>query len=206
MQNAYPGRLEVICGSMFSGKSEELIRRLRRAQFARLATHVFKHSLDDRTTTTHINAHCGDTLEATPISTPQELYDNTAQETNVIGIDEIQFFSCDIITIIEDLVSSGKRVILAGLDLDFRGLPFGCMPALLALADDITKLKAVCTQSGHDAHFTQRLVDGKPARHNDPLIQVGSQECYEARSRTCFHIDHRPLREYVDKLKDAVGQ
>jgi len=206
MASQHPGRLEVVCGSMFSGKSEELIRRLRRAQFAHLPTRVFKHSLDERKTTTHINAHSGDTLEADPISTPQALYGRVTENTQVIGIDEVQFFSCDIITTIEDLVNSGRRVIVAGLDLDFRGLPFGCIPALLALADDITKLKAVCTQSREDAHFTQRLVNGKPAKHDDALIQVGAEECYEARARNCFEIDHRPLKEYVEKLKQIIGQ
>lgn len=202
----HSGRLEVICGSMFSGKSEELIRRLRRAEFAYMTTQVFKHSLDERKTTTHIHAHSGDTLAAHAISTPHEVYTHRDPEAHIIGIDEVQFFSCDIITTIESLVSEGCRVIVAGLDLDFRGLPFGCIPALLALADDITKLKAVCTQTGEDAHFTQRLVDGKPAKHDDPLIQVGAEECYEARARTSFEIDHRPLQEYVDKLKQVTGQ
>ena len=202
----HTGRLEVICGSMFSGKSEELIRRLRRAEFAHIETHVFKHSLDDRKTTVHINAHSGDALAATPISTPHELQQQANSDAHVIGIDEVQFFSCDVITVIEQLVSEGRRVIVAGLDLDFRGLPFGCMPALLALADDITKLKAVCTQSGQDAHFTQRLVNGEPAKHDDPLIQVGAEECYEARARDRFEIDKRPIQDYVDKLKQVIGQ
>jgi len=206
MAQQHPGRLEVVCGSMFSGKSEEVIRRLRRAEFARIETQVFKHSLDGRKTTTHIHAHSGDALEAHPISSPDELEAQMNPNTQVVGIDEVQFFPCDIITTIEHLVSRGCRVIVAGLDLDFRGMPFGCMPALLALADDITKLKAVCTQSGHDAHFTQRLVDSKPAKHDDPLIQVGAEECYEARARHCFEIDYRPLREYVAQLQQTTQE
>lgn len=206
MSSHHSGRLEVICGSMFSGKSEELIRRLRRAEFAYMNTQVFKHSLDERKTSTHIHAHSGDALEAHAISTPHEAHEHLNPQAHVIGIDEVQFFSCDIITAIENMVNKGYRVIAAGLDLDFRGLPFGCMPALLALADDITKLKAVCTRTGEDAHFTQRLVNGAAAKHDDPLIQVGAEECYEARSRSSFEIDYRPLQEYVDKLKYVTGQ
>lgn len=206
MNSQYSSRLEVICGSMFSGKSEELIRRLRRAEFAYMTTQVFKHSLDERKTTTHIHAHSGDALEAHAISTPHEIHKHLDPHAHIIGIDEVQFFSCDIITTIENLVSTGCRVIVAGLDLDFRGLPFGCIPALLALADDITKLKAVCTKTGQDAHFTQRLVNGTPAKHDDPLIQVGAEECYEARARSSFEIDYRPLQEYADKMKYITGQ
>jgi thymidine kinase len=119
------------------------------------------------------------------------------ENAQVIGIDEVQFFGNDIILVIHDLINRGKRVIVAGLDLDFRGIPFGPMPYLLALGDDIVKLKAVCVKSGRDAHFTQRLVNGKPAGHSDPIILVGAQECYEARSRDCHEIDRVPLEEFV---------
>lgn len=187
---AAQGKLEVICGSMFSGKTEELIRRLRRAEFARLRIQVFKHSLDNRATIEHLHAHSGDKLAALAADKPEQILALTLVETQVIGIDEIQFFSTDIITIIQQLILQGKRVIVGGLDLDFRGIPFGCMPALLAIADTVTKLKAVCMVCGSDAHFTQRLVNGTPAKSSDPLIVIGAQECYQARCRSCYAIDH----------------
>lgn len=182
------GKLEVICGSMFSGKSEELIRRLRRTEFAQLSLQVFKHNLDDRATTDHIHAHSKDKFPAIPADQAEQIKALTLPTTQVVGIDEVQFFSNDIIPVINDFVAAGKRVIVAGLDLDFRAAPFGCMPALLALADEVTKLKAVCMCCGHDAQFTQRLVNGEPARYHDPLILIGAQECYQARCRNCYQI------------------
>lgn len=193
----YKGKLEVVCGSMFSGKSEELIRRMRRAEFARLKVQVFKHSLDDRATTEHIHAHSGDKLAAIAAERPEQIAALILSETQVIGIDEVQFFSNDIIALVYDLVQQGKRVIVAGLDLDFRGVPFGCMPALLAIADSVTKLKAVCMTCGSDAHFTQRLVNGLPAKSSDPLIVIGAQECYQARCRGCYAIDRDLVKEHV---------
>ena len=190
MYNSH-GKLEVICGSMFSGKSEELIRRLRRAEFAQLKTQVFKHCLDDRTTTEHIHAHSGDKLAAIAIEKPSTLCEFYLPNVDVIGIDEVQFFSPDILPIILEIIEAGKRVIVAGLDLDFRGIPFGCMPALLAMADSVTKLQAVCMKCGQDAHFTQRLVNNLPARFDDPLIMIGAQECYQARCRNCYSIDKK---------------
>lgn len=181
-------KLEVICGSMFSGKSEELIRRLRRAEFAQLKIQVFKHSLDDRKTTDHIHAHSGDKLSAIAISNLETLKAFLLPDTQVIGIDEVQFFSPTIVPLIQELIESGKRVVVAGLDLDFRGIPFGCMPALLALADNVTKLQAVCMECGDDAHFTQRLVNGNPAKLTDPIIMIGAQENYQARCRECYRI------------------
>ena len=183
------GKLEVICGSMFSGKSEELIRRVRRAEFAQLSTQVFKHCLDNRKTIDHINAHSGDKLSAIAIDSVTLLQEFLLDDTEVIGIDEVQFFSEDIIPVIQKLVAQGKRVIVAGLDLDFRGIPFGCMPMLLALADSATKLQAVCMICGTDAHFTQRLVNGKPAKATEPVIVIGAEECYQARCRECYAID-----------------
>ncbi len=180
------GKLEVVCGSMFSGKSEELIRRLRRAEFAQLRTQVFKPAIDNRTTTDHIHAHSGKKLPAVALENPAQISEMLLPEAQVIGIDEVQFFSTDIVPLILDLVDAGKRVIVAGLDLDFRAIPFGCMPALLAVADEVTKLKAVCMCCGLDAHFTQRLVNGLPAKLTDPLIMIGAQECYQARCRGCY--------------------
>lgn len=192
------GRLEVICGSMFSGKSEELIRRLRRAEFAQLKIQVFKHSLDERMTTDHINAHSGDQMSALAVERPTTLKVFVMDDIQIVGIDEVQFFSDEIIPVIQGLIERGKRVIVAGLDLDFRGLPFGPMPTLLALADHVTKLHAVCIICGDDAHFTQRLVNGRPAKFIDPTIVVGAQECYQARCRDCHIIDRiSPEQDYL---------
>jgi len=193
MQNFYKGSLEVICGSMFSGKSEELIRRIRRVEFAQLPVQVFKHSLDTRKTIEHINAHSGYNYPALAAENAQAVKNFLLPETIVVAIDEIQFFDTSIVDICMELVNQNRRVIVAGLDLDFRGIPFGCMPDLLSRADTITKLKAVCNQCGADAHHTQRLVEGKPADFNDPLIMVGAQECYQARCRNCFEITYNAI-------------
>lgn len=185
------GHLEVICGSMFSGKSEELIRRLKRAQIAQLNTVVFKHSLDDRHTIEYIHSHNGDKLKAIAVERPEHIRELVFPEVEVVGIDEVQFFSTEIVEIVLELIDSGKRVITAGLDLDFRGLPFGPLPALLAIADQVTKLKAVCIICGADAHYTQRLVNGKPAKPTDPIILIGAEDCYQARCRNCYLIDKK---------------
>ena len=186
------GSFEIICGSMFSGKSEELIRRVKRAQIAQLTTLVFKHSLDDRTTVEYIHAHGGDKLQAIAIDQASQMRELVFDEVEVVGIDEVQFFHTEVIEVILELVDQGKRVIAAGLDLDFRGLPFGPMASLLALADHVTKLKAVCISCGSDAHYTQRLVNGKPAKFTDPVIFIGAEECYQARCRDCYLIDRKP--------------
>lgn len=186
------GSLEVICGSMFSGKSEELIRRLNRAKFAQLKIMTFKHSLDKRTTVEHVASHNGNTFMAIPLDNPQAIVSLITKEIEVVGIDEIQFFSLEIVSTVCTLIDLGKRVVVAGLDLDFKGIPFGCMPLLMSIADKVTKLKAICINCGNDAHFTQRLVNGKPAKFDDPIILVGAQESYQARCRTCHIIDKQP--------------
>lgn len=187
------GKLEVICGPMFSGKSEELIRRLRRAQYAKLNVLTCKHRLDDRHMIECVVSHDGKKMEAEAI---EDVHDLTrlgnVNNIDVIGIDEAQWFDTELIATVCRLVDAGKRVIIAGLDLDFRGVPFGCMPLLLAIADDITKLRAICCVCGKDAHFTQRLVGGEPAKYNDPVILVGAEESYQARCRDCHVIDKRP--------------
>lgn len=187
------GRLEIICGSMFSGKSEELIRLLRRAQIAQQKVMVFKHQFDDRTTLKHVASHNGTTLEATAISQAIHILDLLPLDTEVIGIDEAQFFSYDLVEVVFDLLAQGKKVILAGLNLDFKGVPFGPMPTLMALADTVTKLSAICVICANEAYFTQRIVNGKPARYDDPIVLVGAQESYQARCRSCFIIDKRPV-------------
>ena len=191
------GRLEVVCGPMFSGKSAELIRRIRRSQIARQKTELFKHSSDNRRSLDHVDSHDGSCLHACAFGDVGCLERHIAADTEVVGIDEVQFFHMEIILLVDRLVSEGRRVIAAGLDLDFRGIPFGCMPILLALADEVVKLKAVCTKSGKDAPLTQRVVNGVAAKSTDPFILIGAAECYEARAREFHEIDYKPLAEYV---------
>lgn len=189
-QHTAHGMLEVICGPMFSGKSEELIRRLRRAKIAQQKVITFKPQLDNRYALEYVVSHDGNKVEARPLLNVTEIIDIVnATNASVIGIDETQFFSQEIVGVICQLINQQRRVIVAGLDLDFRGTPFGCMPLLLAIADKVTKLQAICTQCGHDAHFTQRLVNGDPARFDDPIILIGAQEAYQARCRGCYIID-----------------
>lgn len=189
------GRLEVICGSMFSGKTEELMRRLKRAEYARQHVITIKHHIDKRKNQvpTCIVSHEGRERFAFTVGDNSVSIDKILELANrnidVVGIDEIQFFSPEIIDVICKLVDTGKRVIVAGLDLDFRGEPFGIMPILLSIADDVAKYKAICVHCGKDAHFTQRLINGAPARYDDPIILVGAAELYEARCRSCFTID-----------------
>ncbi|MBN1549107.1 thymidine kinase [Candidatus Babeliales bacterium] len=183
------GRLEVICGSMFSGKSEELILRLRRAQFAKQNAVVFKHSLDDRVARSYITTHNGSKFEAIPIEHPSTILSVVDKDTEVIAIDEVQFFNNDIINIVCQMVDEGRRVIVAGLDLDFRGVPFGPIPTLMAVADQTTKLKAICMVCGKDAHFSQRLINGEPANYEDPIVIIGAENCYQARCRSCHQIN-----------------
>ena len=199
-QKKTKGTLEVICGPMFCGKSEELMRRLRRAKIAQQNVLVFKHSLDNRSTIEHISSHDGNKLEACATDNPDTIKIlGSPNNINVIGIDEVQFFHHGIISVICQLIESGKRVIIAGLDLDFRALPFGPMPLLLSIADSVTKLCAICTLCGSDAHHSQRLVNGQPAQFDDPIIQVGAQESYQARCRNCFIIDKTPSSVYAQK-------
>ena len=187
-------QLEVICGPMFSGKSEELIRRLRRAKIAKQQVATFKHALDNRHTLECVVSHNGTSLEAYPIETEEKILEIVTQHhITVIGIDEAQFFSPSLVPIVCKLLELGCRVIIAGLDRDFRGLPFGSMPILLAIADRITKLQAICTECGTDAPLTQRLVNNQPAKHDDPIILIGAQESYQARCRQCYTIDKMPL-------------
>lgn len=183
------GRLEIICGPMFSGKSEELIRRLKRTILAKKNTVIFTPQIDNRYLKDHICSHDGKHLEAIPITSIEEVLNHIDDTTQVIGIDEVQFLQGETVKVIMELVSKGKRVICAGLDKDFKAESFGCMPELLALADEVTKLTAICMCCGRPANFTQRLIEGNPASYNDPLILIGASESYEARCRLCYAID-----------------
>lgn len=177
------GWVEVVCGSMFSGKSEELIRRVRRAQFAKQKIVVFKPKIDDRYSKESVVSHNGTTFTAIPVSSSNEMFQFIDAEVDLIAIDEVQFFDQEVVNVIQRLADEGYRVIAAGLDQDFRGEPFGQMPELMAIAEQVTKLQAVCAVCGSPASRTQRLINGKPASYHDPVIMVGAAEAYEARCR-----------------------
>ncbi|MDX9863749.1 MAG: thymidine kinase [Anaerolineaceae bacterium] len=179
----HTGSLEVICGSMFCGKTEELIRRLRRAEIARQKVQVFKPAIDHRYADEKVMSHAGMAFDAIPVEYPDQILDKLAPETTVVGIDEAQFMSEEIMIMVDDLVERGIRVIVAGLDMDFRGEPFGMMPFLMAKAEHVDKLRAICMVCGEEASRTQRLVNGNPARYDDPVVIVGASEMYEARCR-----------------------
>ncbi len=189
IKRSIKGRLEVISGSMFSGKSEELIRRIRRAELANLKLSVFKHRVDNRVSIDFISTHGGDKLKAIAVENSEDIKNFINEETQIVAIDEVQFFAPTVVRTILDLVEDGKKVIAAGLDLDFRGVPFGPIPPLLAIADRITKLYAVCMSCGNDAHYSQRLIDGRAAKFDDPIVLIGAQDVYQARCRDCFIID-----------------
>ena len=181
------GWVEVICGSMFSGKSEELIRRLRRAEIAGQRALIVKPRIDDRYDIGHVVSHAGAKMRAVAVSRPEEI-PGLADGYDVIGIDEIQFFADGIGFVIDVLVERGARVVAAGLDQDFRGLPFGSMPELLCRAELVDKLQAVCHRCGGPATMTQRLVDGLPAPADGQTIVVGALDSYEARCRSCHEL------------------
>lgn len=190
-----PGQLEVICGPMFSGKSEELIRRLRRVELSGKEFLLFKPSLDNRYEVDSVVSHDARRLKA--IATGVDRNALRVIETivakfpnaEVIGFDEIQFYDPQIVELIEKWLSRNKRIIVSGLDTDFRGRPFGCMPHLLAIADYVDKLKAICAKCKQNpATLSQRLVDGKPARWSDPIVQAGAAGLYEARCRKCHQV------------------
>ncbi len=187
------GWIEVICGVMFSGKSEELIRRVRRAMIARKSVQVFKSHLDERYSGIYqVSSHDGRTTEAVPVDTPEQIMRQLNSSTQVVAIDEAQFLDDSIVDLVTAIARGGKRVILAGTDTDFRGEPFGPMPQLLAVAEVVDKLHAICVVCGNPASRNQRLIAGKPARYDSPTIMVGSAESYEARCRRCHAV---PLRD-----------
>jgi thymidine kinase len=177
------GSIEVICGSMFSGKTDELIRRLVRATIAKQKVQVFKPAIDVRYAAEKVASHTGSTYDAIPVEKSADIRSKLDGDTTVVGFDEAQFFDTEIVTIAQELAARGVRVIVAGLDQDFRGEPFGTMPILMAEAEDVAKLHAICMVCGRDASRTQRLVNGKPARYDEPVVIVGASEMYEARCR-----------------------
>ncbi len=187
----HAGRIEVICGSMFSGKTEELIRRVRRAQIARQRVQVFKHNIDVRYHETRVTSHSGQDFVAHPVISVTDIEQALDKETTVVAIDEGQFFDEALVDLTEKLAAGGVRVIVCGLDTDFRGIPFGPMPQLMCLAEDVQKLHAICMICGEEASRTQRLINGEPADYDDPIIMVGASEVYEARCREHHYVPRR---------------
>ncbi len=187
------GWIEVICGSMFAGKTEELCRRIRRIQYAKKSYLVFKPVIDNRYSKDEVVSHNNTRLKSINVSTTADIkkYLEDKGLPYAIAIDEVQFFDCDIIALCEELANKGVRVICAGLDKDFRGEPFGVMPDLLARAEYVTKLNAICQVCGNVATRTQRIIDGRPAYYEDPIILVGAKESYEARCRMCHEVPHK---------------
>ena len=177
--NPYAGSLEIICGSMFSGKTEELIRRLRRAEIAKQKVVIFKPAIDARYSNDHIVSHNEQKLRSFPVHSAREILQN-CDAAQVIGIDEGQFFDAELVGVCNELAEKGKRVIVAGLDMDYRGKPFEPMPQLIAIAEQVTKTQAVCMQCGEPASYTQRLTEATER------VVVGAKNIYEARCRKCY--------------------
>jgi thymidine kinase len=182
------GWIEVICGSMFCGKTEELLRRVRRAVIARQRIQVFKPAIDHRYGISRVASHNGLAWDSEAVSSSREILERLQPDTTIVAIDEVQFFDEGVADVCRELAQRGLRVICAGLDLDFRGEPFGPMPRLMAQAELLDKLHAICVVCGAPASRTQRLIDGQPARFTEPVIVIGAAEKYEARCRDCHQV------------------
>lgn len=197
------GWIEVICGPMFAGKSEELLRRINRMSFADIKCAIFKPKLDTRTH--NIKSRDGRNMDAITIKSSYELYDYVDKlRPDVIAIDEVQFFENDIVEVLQTLADSGINVLVAGLDRDFRGEPFGSISLLLTVAEKITKLTAICTECGADATRTQRLINGKPAPYESSQILIGNEESYTARCRHHHRVPHRPINPATAAFKKRL--
>lgn len=189
------GWIEVVAGVMFSGKSEELMRRVRRAMIARKRVQVFKSHLDSRYSGLFsVSSHDGRSVDAMPVDSSAQIAQRIDPMAHVIAVDEAQFLDSGIVEVATSLAARGRRVILAGLDTDFRGEPFGPMPHLMAIAETVDKLSAICVLCGASATRTQRLIDGEPAAWDSPIVMVGGREAYEARCRACHVV--RPAMEH----------
>jgi thymidine kinase len=184
------GWIEVICGSMFSGKTEELIRRLKRARFANLKVEIFKPGVDTRYNEFDIVSHDENTIQSTPVTSSENIL-LLAHDVDVVGIDEAQFFDERIVDVCNELAGKGVRVIVAGLDTDFRGAPFGPMPHLIAIAEYVTKVHAICVQCGNLANHSHRIVEG------EKIFMLGEKEAYEPLCRTCFNTEMRKKQHSV---------
>jgi thymidine kinase len=189
---SHPGWIEVICGVMFSGKSEELIRRVRRGVIARRRVQVFKSHLDARYAGLYsVSSHDGTELDASPVDSAAEIFRLVRPDVHLVAIDEAQFLDPEVVIVATALAARGQRVVLAGTDTDFRGEPFGAMGDLMAVAEVVDKLQAICVVCGDPACRNQRLIDGKPARYDSPTIMVGGRESYEARCRHCHTVPRK---------------
>ncbi|MCW2960775.1 MAG: thymidine kinase [Thermoleophilia bacterium] len=195
------GWIEVVCGSMFSGKSEELMRRLRRAQIARQQIAVFKPLLDNRYHATDVVSHDGTRIEARPVDTSAEIL-RMVGDAQVVGIDEAQFFDAGVVDVAVRLADEGRRVVVAALDMDFKNEPFGPVPHLLAVAEFVDKLQAICQVCAGPATRTQRLIGGRPASPDEPVIRLGAKESYEPRCRECHELPNS--RPTLDLAESAI--
>ena len=206
-QASRPGWIEVISGVMFSGKSEELIRRVRRGIIARRRVQVFKSHLDSRYAGLYsVASHNGTELDAAPVDSSAEIFRQVRADSDIIAIDEAQFLDAGLVEVVTALAARGKRVILAGTDTDFRGEPFGPMGPLMCIAETVDKLRAICVVCGDLACRNQRLIDGRPARYDSPTIMVGGRESYEARCRHCHAVPRADEDQAVLGLREAVGR
>ncbi len=192
--NQKEGWIEVITGPMFAGKTEELLRRIKRLEYAKQHIVVFKPTIDNRYGENHVISHDHNKTQSINIKNAREILDYVNNETQVVAIDEIQFLNEEAVDICEYLADKGVRVIVSGLDRDFRGEPFSFMPKLLSLAEYVTKLTAICVKCQTPASRTQRIIDGKPAKYDDPIILIGAKDSYEARCRDCHEIPNKPKR------------
>ena len=189
IENRKFGWIECICGSMFSGKSEELLRRIKRGVIAKQNVLLCKPSIDNRYEENKVSTHNGNSFESVNIDKAEQIYDYVIdKEYDIIGIDEVQFFDDKIIGVINKLADDGIRVIVAGLDMDFKAEPFHPMPEIMAISEMVTKLHAVCNKCGKEASRSQRLINGEPAKYDDPIVVIGASESYEARCRHCHEI------------------
>jgi thymidine kinase len=187
------GWIEVITGPMFAGKTEELIRRIKRLEYANRNIIVFKPSIDNRYADGEVVSHNNNRTRSISIAKASEMMKYINEDTDVVAIDEIQFLNEEAVDICEYLADQGKRVIVSGLDRDFRGEPFSFMPKLLSLAEYVTKLSAICVKCHTPATRTQRIIDGRPANYSDPIILVGASDSYEARCRDCHEVPGKPV-------------
>lgn len=180
-----PGWIEVICGPMFAGKTEELIRRVKRMEFAKKNFLVFKPSIDNRYSNTEVVSHAKQKISAININNSCQIFDNISKDIQCVVVDEVQFFDDEIVKVCKQLADLGLRVIVGGLDCDFRGNPFDNIANIMAMAEKVTKLTAICVCCGDEATKTQRIINGEPAKYSDPTILVGQKESYEPRCRKC---------------------
>ncbi|NLC54907.1 MAG: thymidine kinase [Erysipelothrix sp.] len=190
--NYQDGFVEVISGCMFAGKTEELLRRLRVLSYGKQKMQLFKPLLDNRHEGSKVISHAGNSMDSILVKNSREILEKIDPDTDIVAIDEIQFFDDEIIMVVDKLADSGIRVMVAGLDMDFRGEPFGVMPILMTKAEFVTKLTAICTRCGAPGTRSQRIINGKPADYNDPIIMVGASESYEAVCRHCHQVPNKP--------------